>query len=240
MKPESATPKCVCQGWPPQERPDISLNLVVAFQVTVDEAQLCHLTRDRGRICHVRRPPSRGHLLAVVGHHFRLVKLYVVSAMLVPLKFVLAPFFKASSSNGTVNLGLIHKGDVPAPCEPDSRHPEDSPTTSDRPGSSPDGALFAKTAEGSRKSQSFPRETMERLLAVAQDPPARDQPEGRDKKGTQSVEEIRAEASCLLKEALEALEQALQVLHEVKELRNLQCQLDQSQDSLQDQHHSST
>ncbi|KAM9805719.1 pleckstrin homology domain-containing family O member 1-like [Syngnathus typhle] len=207
-------------------------------QVTVDEAQLCHLTRDRARICHVRRPPSRGHLVAV--------------AML-----VLAPIFKASSSNKTVSLGLIHKEDVPAPCEPDSRHPEDSPTTSDRPGSSPDGALLAKTAEVAKPGVpplyntlasvghlhhliSLKLVQMEQLLAVAQDPPARDQPEGRDKKGTQSMEEIRVEASCLLKKALEALEQALQVLHEVKELRNLQCQLDQSQDRLQDQHHSST
>ncbi|XP_061650751.1 pleckstrin homology domain-containing family O member 1b isoform X1 [Phyllopteryx taeniolatus] len=229
-------------------------------QVTVEEAQLCHLTRDRARIGHGRRPPSRGHLLAA-----------------------------ASSSDGTVTLDRIQEEDISAPHGLDGRNPEETPPAWDRVRSEPDGALFPGAAEVSGKSQSLPRggaaaqqrmrsgwtsgsgkesrtsqknrcasmdeicshsdknrtvpprldastpvdqlhhlislkvAQTERLLATT-----RDRPEGRDGKRTQSVEEMRAEAFGLLKDALEALEQARQVLQEVKELGKLHHQLNRS------------
>lgn len=43
------------------------LTSTVCFQVTIDESQLSHLTRDRVKIPHNRRLPTRGHLLAVVS-----------------------------------------------------------------------------------------------------------------------------------------------------------------------------
>ncbi|XP_077432886.1 pleckstrin homology domain-containing family O member 1-like isoform X2 [Vanacampus margaritifer] len=70
----------------------------------------------------------------------------------------------------------------------------------------------------------------ERLLAATQDPAKWDRPQDQDGKGPRSVEETRAEVCSLLKEALEVLEQARQVLREVKELREVHFQLDQSQD----------
>ncbi|KAG7218810.1 hypothetical protein INR49_019699 [Caranx melampygus] len=53
-------------------------------EVTVDDSQLCHLTRDRVKIPHNRRLPTRGHLLAVAS---------------------------ASSSDGTLTLDLIQEED---------------------------------------------------------------------------------------------------------------------------------
>ncbi|XP_028428365.1 pleckstrin homology domain-containing family O member 1-like [Perca flavescens] len=51
-------------------------------QVTVEDSQLSHLTRDRAKIPQNRRLPTRGHLLAVAS---------------------------ASSSDGTLTLDLIHE-----------------------------------------------------------------------------------------------------------------------------------
>ncbi|XP_061699663.1 pleckstrin homology domain-containing family O member 1b isoform X2 [Syngnathoides biaculeatus] len=227
----------------------------VLDQVTADQAQLCHMTRDRARICRGRRPPSRGHLLAV-----------------------------ASSSDGTVTLDLIRE-DVTVLREFHGRNPEETLTSpaSGRVRSEPDGALFTGSEEAFGKTRSLPcggaaalRQTgsartyrsreeprtsrknrrasvdeirghsdknrtapprrdasasvdklhhliclkvaqTERLLAAA----TRDRPEGRDGKRTRSVEEMRAEAFGLLKEALDALEQARRILQEVKELGKL-------------------
>ncbi|XP_061699664.1 pleckstrin homology domain-containing family O member 1b isoform X3 [Syngnathoides biaculeatus] len=224
-------------------------------EVTADQAQLCHMTRDRARICRGRRPPSRGHLLAV-----------------------------ASSSDGTVTLDLIRE-DVTVLREFHGRNPEETLTSpaSGRVRSEPDGALFTGSEEAFGKTRSLPcggaaalRQTgsartyrsreeprtsrknrrasvdeirghsdknrtapprrdasasvdklhhliclkvaqTERLLAAA----TRDRPEGRDGKRTRSVEEMRAEAFGLLKEALDALEQARRILQEVKELGKL-------------------
>ncbi|KAK7886444.1 hypothetical protein WMY93_026065 [Mugilogobius chulae] len=58
----------------------------VLDQVTVEDAQLAHLTRDRIRIPHTRRLPTRGHLLAVAS----------------------------ASSDGALTLDLIHE-EEPAP-----------------------------------------------------------------------------------------------------------------------------
>ncbi|XP_019719226.1 pleckstrin homology domain-containing family O member 1b isoform X2 [Hippocampus comes] len=243
-------------------------------QVTTDETQLCHLTRDRARIGHGRRLPSRGHLLAV-----------------------------ASLSDGTVTLDLIHEEDVPTPCKPESCDLE-SPPTSYHDGSIPHGTLFVGTAQASGKSQSLPREALakeqtgpsctfgpgnesrtsqknrcasmdeisshsdknrasplrsdgsssvsrlrrlislkvaqtEQLLAATRDAPEFDR-KGKDGKLIESMEEMRVEASNLLKEALAALEQARQVLQEVKELRELHGQLDQLQERNRHQHNSPT
>ncbi|XP_051921623.1 pleckstrin homology domain-containing family O member 1b isoform X2 [Hippocampus zosterae] len=233
-------------------------------QVTTDETQLCHLTRDRARIGHGRRLPSRGHLLAV-----------------------------ASLSDGTMTLDLIHEEDVPTSCKPESGDLE-SPLASSHDGSIPHGTFFVGTAQASGKSQSLPREApakqptgptctfgpgnesrtsqknrcasmdeisshsdknratplrsdasasvsrlhrlislkvaqTEQLLAATRDAHEFDRPKGKDGKRIESVEEMRMEASNLLKEALAALEQARRVLQEVKELRELHGQLDQFQ-----------
>ncbi|XP_033836479.1 pleckstrin homology domain-containing family O member 1-like isoform X1 [Periophthalmus magnuspinnatus] len=55
----------------------------VLDEVTVEDAQLAHLTRDRVRIPHTRRLPTRGHLLAVAS----------------------------ASSDGALTLDLIHEED---------------------------------------------------------------------------------------------------------------------------------
>lgn len=44
------------------------MGVSVAFQVTVEEESfLAHPTRNRAKIQHSRRPPTRGHLMAVVS-----------------------------------------------------------------------------------------------------------------------------------------------------------------------------
>ncbi|KAM9353594.1 LOW QUALITY PROTEIN: pleckstrin homology domain-containing family O member 1b [Symphorus nematophorus] len=57
-------------------------------EVTVDDSQLSHLTRDRVKIPHNRRLPTRGHLLAVAS---------------------------TSSSDGMLTLDLIQEEDAPCP-----------------------------------------------------------------------------------------------------------------------------
>uniref|UniRef100_A0A8C7YIW6 Pleckstrin homology domain containing, family O member 1b n=1 Tax=Oryzias sinensis TaxID=183150 RepID=A0A8C7YIW6_9TELE len=107
-------------------------------EVTVEESQLCHLTRDRVKIPHNRRLPTRGHLLAVVS--------------------------TASSSDGMLTLDLVQENPAPTQgldrCDgfqedPDKSLPGCSPVS---PSSKTDSLLSARTAGSSGKSQSLPRE----------------------------------------------------------------------------------
>ncbi|XP_042345758.1 LOW QUALITY PROTEIN: pleckstrin homology domain-containing family O member 1-like [Plectropomus leopardus] len=107
-------------------------------EVTVEDSQLSHLTRDRVKIPQARRLPTRGHLLAVAS---------------------------TSSSDGMLTLDLIQEEDAPVSQGADScdRFRVDldkslSHLGPDCPRSKTDGALSAKTAEASGKSQSLPRE----------------------------------------------------------------------------------
>ncbi|XP_074539785.1 pleckstrin homology domain-containing family O member 1-like [Halichoeres trimaculatus] len=107
-------------------------------EVTVDDSQLSHLTRDRVKIPHNRRLPTRGHLLAVAS---------------------------TSSSDGMLTLDLIQEEDSLPPqgangCDAfrvdlDKSLAHLSP---DCPRSKTDGALSVRAAEASGKSQSLPRE----------------------------------------------------------------------------------
>ncbi|XP_034409888.1 pleckstrin homology domain-containing family O member 1b [Cyclopterus lumpus] len=106
-------------------------------EVTVEDSELSHLTRDRVKIPHLRRLPTRGHLLAVAS----------------------------SSSDGMLTLDLIQEEDAPSPRRADGRdrfRVDLDKTTShlspDCPRSKTDGSLSVRTAEASGKSQSLPRE----------------------------------------------------------------------------------
>ncbi|XP_077384363.1 pleckstrin homology domain-containing family O member 1-like isoform X2 [Festucalex cinctus] len=227
------------------------LVLFFVLQVTANEAQLCHLTRDRARICHGRRPPSRGHLLAV-----------------------------ASSSDGTVTLDLMDEEDHPEESPPTPAHHGSRPhdalfvgsvqapgksqslprqaagqgTGGDRTSGSgqqsetaqknryasaddicshsdenravPPRSDVSASVSRLRRLISLKAAETERLLAAARDPP-----EDQDAKGARPVEEMRAQVCGLLTETLQVLEQARQVLREVQELGELHSQLDQSQDT---------
>ncbi|XP_061737841.1 pleckstrin homology domain-containing family O member 1b [Nerophis ophidion] len=231
----------------------------VLDEVTVEDAHLCHLTRDRARISHNRRLPSRGHLLAV-----------------------------ASSSDGMMTLDLIQEEDNSAPLDNRDGcrvHLVESQSPPDCRRSGTEGAFFIRTAETSGKSQSLPREgavaweqmganwtsgsakalrtanknrcaSMDEILRHSEKnrtmftprtgastpishlqeliglklarteqilEATRDRPKGED---GNVAEDMRAKAERLLKEAVEALDQAHKVLEEVKELRELYGQLD--------------
>ncbi|XP_030013715.1 pleckstrin homology domain-containing family O member 1-like [Sphaeramia orbicularis] len=106
-------------------------------EVTVVDAQLSHLTRDRVKIPHNRRLPTRGHLLAVAS---------------------------TSSSDGMLTLDLIQEEDGPSHngdgCDSFRVELDKSLShlNSDCPRSKTDGALSARTTEASGKSQSLPRD----------------------------------------------------------------------------------
>ncbi|KAM3614979.1 uncharacterized protein V6R79_021726 [Siganus canaliculatus] len=107
-------------------------------EVTVEDAQLCHLTRDRVKIPQHRRLPTRGHLLAVAS---------------------------TSSSDGALTLDLIQEEDPPSIQAADGRNAiraklDQSQLGPDCPRSKTDSALCAWTAEDSGKSQSLPREVV--------------------------------------------------------------------------------
>ncbi|XP_044062687.1 pleckstrin homology domain-containing family O member 1b [Siniperca chuatsi] len=104
-------------------------------EVTVEDSQLAHLTRDRVKIPHNRRLPTRGHLLAVAS---------------------------TSSSDGMLTLDLIQEEDALSPqgadgCDTFRVDLDKSHLSPDCPRSKTDGALSARTAEASEKSQSLPR-----------------------------------------------------------------------------------
>ncbi|KAI3360713.1 hypothetical protein L3Q82_012862 [Scortum barcoo] len=104
-------------------------------EVTVEDSQLSHLTRDRVKIPHNRRLPTRGHLLAVAS---------------------------TSSSDGMLTLDLIQEEDAPSPQGADTFRVDLDKSMShlspDCPRSRTDSALSSRTAEASGKSQSLPRE----------------------------------------------------------------------------------
>ncbi|XP_040900326.1 pleckstrin homology domain-containing family O member 1b [Toxotes jaculatrix] len=104
-------------------------------EVTVEDSQLSHLTRDRVKIPHNRRLPTRGHLLAVAS---------------------------TSSSDGTLTLDLIQEEDALSQgancCNGFRSDLDKSHLTPDCPRSKTDGALSTRNAEASGKSQSLPRE----------------------------------------------------------------------------------
>lgn len=104
-------------------------------EVTVEDSQLSHLTRDRVKIPHNRRLPTRGHLLAVAS---------------------------TSSSDGMLTLDLIQEEDAVSPQGADGFRVDldKSRLTPDCPRSKTDGTLSARTAEASGKSQSLPREVV--------------------------------------------------------------------------------
>nr|XP_057908710.1 pleckstrin homology domain-containing family O member 1b [Doryrhamphus excisus] len=224
-------------------------------EVTVEEAYLCHLTRDRAKIPHNRRLPTRGHLLAV-----------------------------ASSSDGMMTLDLIQEEDISAPpdnCDGCRVNTEKSQSPSNCHRSRTEGAVFSRTANASGKSQSLPREgavaweqmdtswtsgsatdknrcaSMDEILGHSEKnrttltphpsaaaPISRLQElisfklaqteqlllvtRDRPEGEAGKAEEMTAKAERLLKEAVEALDQAHEVLEEVKELRELYRQLDSS------------
>ncbi|XP_023154104.1 pleckstrin homology domain-containing family O member 1b [Amphiprion ocellaris] len=104
-------------------------------EVTVEDSQLSHLTRDRVKIPHNRRLPTRGHLLAVAS---------------------------TSSSDGMLTLDLIQEEDTVSPQGADGFRVDLDKfrLTPDCPRSKTDGTLSARTAEASGKSQSLPREVV--------------------------------------------------------------------------------
>ncbi|XP_019966178.2 pleckstrin homology domain-containing family O member 1b [Paralichthys olivaceus] len=104
-------------------------------EVTVDDSQLSHLTRDRVKIPHNRRLPSRGHLLAVAS---------------------------TSLLDGTLTLDLIQEEGAPPKeavvCDALKVNLETCLLSPDCPRSKTDGTLSARTADASGKSHSLPRE----------------------------------------------------------------------------------
>ncbi|KAM7382768.1 hypothetical protein PAMP_002485 [Pampus punctatissimus] len=102
-------------------------------EVTVEDAQLSHLTRDRVKIPHNRRLPTRGHLLAVAS---------------------------TSISDGMLTLDLIQEEDAPSPQGADGFRVDLDHLTLDCPRSKTDGTLSARTSETSGKSQSLPRQVV--------------------------------------------------------------------------------
>ncbi|KAM8826519.1 pleckstrin homology domain-containing family O member 1b [Synchiropus picturatus] len=103
-------------------------------EVTVDDAHLSHLTRDRVKIPHNRRLPTRGHLLAVAS---------------------------TSSSDGMLTLDLIQEEDAPPPGGTTCSFRSDkslSHLTPECARSKTDGSLSVKGVRASGKSHSLPRE----------------------------------------------------------------------------------
>ncbi|XP_060905423.1 pleckstrin homology domain-containing family O member 1b [Labrus mixtus] len=107
-------------------------------EVTVDDSQLSHLTRDRVKIPHNRRLPTRGHLLAVAS---------------------------TSSSDGMLTLDLIQEEESEPPRGADGcdafRVDLDksvSHLSPDCTRSKTDGALSVRSTEACGKSRSLPRE----------------------------------------------------------------------------------
>ncbi|RVE63254.1 hypothetical protein OJAV_G00164070 [Oryzias javanicus] len=228
----------------------------VLDEVTVEESQLCHLTRDRVKIPHNRRLPTRGHLLAVAS---------------------------ASSSDGMLTLDLVpenpappqaldgadgfqEEADKPVLCgSPDSSSSKtDGLLSSGSSGTSPrlpeenigsthspDPGKRLSEAEKNRRSSTDQNRTPTEARTATTPPPRAKEPVGRLQEligqkldrterlltevrrdgeragaGQESAEELRAEARRLLQEAAAAWSQAREVLEEIKELRSLYQQLD--------------
>ncbi|XP_072249553.1 pleckstrin homology domain-containing family O member 1b [Leuresthes tenuis] len=260
--PGNTVPNLVFLAVSPEEKESWVNNLNAAItrgknrildEVTVDDAQLCHLTRDRVKIPHNRRLPTRGHLLAVAS---------------------------TSSSDGMLTLDLIQEEDaVPHRLAVDCPRSQTDGTLSamttetfgksrslprevvawENPGpaQTPQPGKHLTTAEKNRcasmdeiltQSESKAVKTAstgtaapvsrlqeligqkldktERLLTeVRAEGPGRGPGPGQGP-GKEPTEGLRAEAERLLKEAAAAWSQAREVLQEVQELRALYRQLD--------------
>ncbi|XP_028985407.1 pleckstrin homology domain-containing family O member 1b [Betta splendens] len=133
-------------------------------EVTVEDSQLSHLTRDRVKIPHTRRLPTRGHLLAVAS---------------------------TSSSDGMLTLDLI-QDDYAGPREANGCESSRVQEGTFQLRSKTDGALSTRTEQASGKSHSLPRvrEAAWDQMCPAQTP----QPEKRltsaEKNRCASVDEI--------------------------------------------------
>ncbi|KAM4580239.1 pleckstrin homology domain-containing family O member 1b [Odontesthes bonariensis] len=242
--PGNTVPNLVFLAVSPEEKESWVNNLNAAItrgknrildEVTVDDAQLSHLTRDRVKIPHNRRLPTRGHLLAVAS---------------------------TSSSDGMLTLDLIQE-DLPdcprsqtdgmlsvrtAEASGKSRSlPREvvawenpGPTRTPQPGNrcaSMDEILTQSESKAGTNNTAAPPtgaaapvgrlqeligqklDNTERLLTEVR---AEAQGEGLK----EAPEEARAEAERLLREAAAAWRQAREVLEEVNELRALYRQLD--------------
>lgn len=206
-------------------------------EVTVEDSQLSHLTRDRVKIPHNRRLPTRGHLLAVAS---------------------------TSSSDGMLTLDLIQEdGCEPFRVDLDKSPLAHS---ADCPHSKMDGALSAESTKASGKSQSLPRQvpvvpspesgkrltaseknrcvSVDQILMISEAKPSagplvrlQELIERKLQETELLLSEARVggervrtpegvEAERLLKEATAAWKHAQEVLEEVKELRALCRQLD--------------
>ncbi|XP_034466641.1 pleckstrin homology domain-containing family O member 1b [Hippoglossus hippoglossus] len=226
-------------------------------EVTVDDLQLSHLTRDRVKIPHNRRLPTRGHLLAVAS---------------------------TSLSDGTLTLDLIQEEHAPSKgavvCDALRVNLDTCLLSPDCPRSKTEATLSTRTAEASGKSHSLPREvavvweqtpqpakrlttteknrcvSMDEILSHSETTVTNKKTATRStstatvtlinqlqeligqklQKTEQLLTEVRwelkgeepAEAEKLLKEAATAWRQAREVLEEVKELRALYRELDLS------------
>ncbi|XP_056900307.1 pleckstrin homology domain-containing family O member 1b isoform X1 [Takifugu flavidus] len=137
--PGNTVPNLVFLAVSPEEKESWinALNAVIARaknrildEVTVDDSQLSHLTRDRVKIPHSRRRPTRGHLLTVAS---------------IP------------SSDGMLTLDLVQDEES---CDAFRLSMRRTPPGLSPDGSrlKRDGAASAVTAETSGKSQSLPRE----------------------------------------------------------------------------------
>lgn len=196
-------------------------------EVTVDESQLSHLTRDRVKIPHNRRLPTRGHLLAVAS---------------------------TSSSDGMLTLDLIQEEDV---CElfrtdlsPSCRRshtdgalltranehsgksrslPRDSSETSSGRLTVAERSRCASADQIATKTQTPEKsgdvERLQELIGVKLQETERLLTRARGEGGGEA-REAGGEAERLLDEATAAWKQAQEVLEEVKELRGLYRQLD--------------
>ncbi|XP_013888464.1 pleckstrin homology domain-containing family O member 1b [Austrofundulus limnaeus] len=135
-------------------------------EVTVQDSQLSHLTRDRVKIPHNRRLPTRGHLLAVAS---------------------------TSSPDGVLTLDLIQEEDTASHLGLDMGFREDPESLlgPDCPRSRTDGELSARAAEPSGKSQSLPRETVVwEKAGQVQTSPSDQRPPTAEKNRCSSMDEI--------------------------------------------------
>uniref|UniRef100_H3CB89 Pleckstrin homology domain containing, family O member 1b n=1 Tax=Tetraodon nigroviridis TaxID=99883 RepID=H3CB89_TETNG len=195
-------------------------------EVTVDDSQLCHLTRDRVKIPHSRRRPTRGHLLTAAS---------------------------GPASDGTLTLDLVQEEDG---CDafrvsvekPASRPSPVGAVCSGRSQSLPrEAAASWETGPGKHLAAAVRNRcaSVDLILTHPEDqPPGSPSPvatpihrlqelirqklEATERLLTEAraqKEAGPAEAERLLTEALAAWQQAQEVLVEVQELRELQQQL---------------
>ncbi|XP_061573778.1 pleckstrin homology domain-containing family O member 1b [Cololabis saira] len=206
----------------------------VLDQVTVDEAQLSHPTRDRVKIPQNRRLPTRGHLLAVAS----------------------------SSSDGMLVLDLIQEEDPdpgPGPDWPRSRTdgclsvPVRTAEASGKSRSLPREVVTPQPGQNQNRCSSMeamltrsetrtsgtrtgtPENPVHRIQELINQKLAETErllmaAMGAEPEGPEGAGPEAREAGRLLAEATRVWNQALQVLEEVQELRNLYRDLDQDLD----------